>query len=77
MMWYCRSSVNSPMTCCGAPFISCCCRFLFIRTISISFTVRSSSERVDASNATDGRTGCGGTGSTCKMYHDGVRVLGG
>ena len=64
MMWYCSSSVNSLMTCCGAPFCSCRCRFLLVRTISISFTVRSSSLRVDASNATDGRTGWGGTGST-------------
>mmetsp|Transcript_5070 Transcript_5070/g.20351 ORF Transcript_5070/g.20351 Transcript_5070/m.20351 type:complete len:219 (-) Transcript_5070:623-1279(-) len=76
MMWYCSSSVNSPMTCCGAPFCSCRCKFLFVRTISISFTVRSSSERVDASNATEGRTGCGGTGRTLRMNHEGCACSG-
>ena len=76
MMWYCSSSVNSPMTCCGAPFCSCRSRFLFVRTISMSFTVKSSSDRVDASNATEGRTGCGGTGMTLRMNHEGCACLG-
>ena len=47
-----------------------------MRTISISFTVRSSSERVDASNATEGRTGCGGTGMTLRMNHEGCACSG-
>ena len=76
MMWYWSSSVNSCTTCCGAPFCSCRCRFLFVRTISMSFTVRSSSDRVLLSNATDGRTGCGGTGSACRMNHEGCACIG-
>ena len=59
------------MTCCGAPFCSCLSKFLFVLTISMSLTVKSSSERVEASNDTDGRTGGGGTGITCKMNQSG------
>ena len=49
---------------------------MFVRTISISFTVKSSSERVELSNATEGRTGCGGTGMHCRINHAGCACSG-
>mmetsp|Transcript_48347 Transcript_48347/g.161225 ORF Transcript_48347/g.161225 Transcript_48347/m.161225 type:complete len:346 (+) Transcript_48347:3334-4371(+) len=63
--WYCRRE-----TCCstmwfGAPFRSCSFSDRFVRTMSISLTVRSSSPRPPAPSIwMEGRTCGGGTGST-------------
>lgn len=54
----------------GAPFASPCLMSAFVKTISVSFTVRSSS--FDApSCATDGRIATGGTEMYCQMYSSG------
>ena len=42
----------------------------------MSFTVRSSSDLVLLSNATDGRTGCGGTGIAWSTNHEGCACSG-
>ena len=42
----------------------------------MSLTVKSSSERVDASKETDGLTGGGGIGITCKMNQSGLACSG-
>mmetsp|Transcript_27825 Transcript_27825/g.91056 ORF Transcript_27825/g.91056 Transcript_27825/m.91056 type:complete len:322 (-) Transcript_27825:482-1447(-) len=65
--WYCNSSVSSVTTCAGAPFCSSLRRLMLVRVISWSLEVRSSSLRIEALNATLGRTWGGGMGITTRM----------
>ena len=75
-MWNCSRSVNSDTTWLGAPLASWRRRLALARMISASLCVRSSSERLEESTDTEGRTLGGGTGSTVSTIQSGRACVG-